>query len=229
MKIKAIITGSTGMIGRAVLLECLDNPYVSQVLVINRRSSSMKHEKLKQIIHEDLFNLSSIRNELSGYNTCFFCLGISSAGVSEDEYKHITYDLTLSIAKTLLEMNPGMTFCYISGAGTDSSEKGRSMWARIKGKTENALLDLKFKDSYMLRPAFIQPRKGVRSRTKMYNVIYTLMIPLYPAMKYLPKYFTDSVLLAKTMICVAQSGYDKKIIENAEINEIARKQPSVSG
>ena len=161
MKIKAIITGSTGMVGKGVLLECLESPHVESVLVINRHSVDLKHEKLKEIIHTDFQDLSAIEEQLTGYNTCYFCLGVSAAGMSEKDYSRITYDLTLNFAQTLLKLNPELTFCYISGAGTDSSEKGRMMWARVKGKTENALLALPFKAAYMLRPAFIQPMKDI--------------------------------------------------------------------
>ncbi len=144
MKIKAIITGVTGMVGEGVLHECLLHPDVESVLVINRKPCGVKHEKLKEIIHKDFFDLSSIEDQLSGYNACYFCAGVSSVGKKEDEYKRITYDLTLNFAKTLLKLNPDMTFCYVSGVGTDSTEKGRSMWARVKGKTENDLLKLRF-------------------------------------------------------------------------------------
>ncbi len=220
MKIRAIITGSTGMLGKGVLLECLDSTYVESVLVINRRPVGLKHEKLQEIIHTDFYDLSAIKDQLAGYNTCYFCLGVSSAGMSEKDYSRITYDLTLNFAQTLLSLNPGMTFCYISGAGTDSSEKGRMMWARVKGKTENALLALPFKKTYMLRPAYIQPMKGIRSSTRIYNILYTILRPLYPILKAFPKIVTNTEKLGKAMIKLILIDYDKKILENIDLNRL---------
>ena len=171
MKIKAIITGVTGMVGEGVLHECLNHPDVESVLVINRKPCGVKHKKLKEIIHTNFFDLSSIENQLTGYNACYFCAGVSSMGKKEDEYKRITYDLTLNFAKVLLKLNPDMTFCYVSGSGTDSTEKGKLMWARVKGKTENDLLKLPFKDAYMFRPGYIQPTKGLKNTYKIYKVL----------------------------------------------------------
>jgi len=221
MKIKAIITGSTGMVGKGVLLECLQSPEVDSVLVINRNSLVMSHPKLKEIVLGDFFNLVSVRQELAGYNTCFFCSGVSSAGMTEKNYLHLTYDLTLHVATILKELNPDMTFCYISGAGTDSSEKGKQMWARVKGKTENALLALGFKDAYMFRPAFIRPLKGVKSRTFLYNFLYVIISPLIPLIMKFPKIATSSEKLSRAMILVASGGYERKILESEDINKIA--------
>ncbi len=179
MKIKAIITGATGMVGEGVLHECLKHADVESVLVINRKPCGVEHPKLKEIIHKDLFDLSSIEDQLSGYNACYFCAGVSSVGKKENEYKRITYDLTISFANTLVKLNPDMTFCYISGVGTDSTEKGKSMWARVKGKTENDLLELPFKGVYMFRPGYIQPTKGLRNTYKIYKVV----APFYPLWK----------------------------------------------
>jgi len=223
MTIKAIITGSTGMIGKGVLLECLESPHVESVLVINRQSVGMKHQKLKEIINTDFYDLSAIKEHLAGYNTCFFCLGVSAAGLSEEEYYRITYDLTLNFAQTILGLNPELTFCYVSGAGTDSREKSRMMWARVKGKTENALLALPFKAAYMLRPAFIQPMKGIRSKTGIYNIFYSILKPLYPILKSFTKIVTNTEKLGKAMINIVIMNYDKKILENADINSIAMK------
>ena len=163
MKIKAIITGATGMVGEGVLHECLLSPDVESVLVINRRPCGVSHSKLKEIIHKDFFDLSPIKDQLKHYNACYFCAGISSVGKKEDEYTRITYDLTMNFAKTLVELYPDMTFTYISGLGTDSTEKGKIMWARVKGKTENDLMKLPFKASYMFRPGFIQPTKSLKN------------------------------------------------------------------
>jgi hypothetical protein len=224
MKIKAIITGSTGMIGKGVVLECLQSSLVEAILVINRKSLGINHPKLREIIHHDFFDLSVLDSELTGFNTCFFCLGVSSAGMSEKDYYHFTYELTLNFARTVKKLNPEMTFCYISGAGTDSSEKGRTMWARVKGKTENALLTLGFKDSYMFRPGFIRPVKGVRSRTPLYNSLYVILSPVFPLIMRFPKFATRSETLSKAMILVASGGYEKKVLESLDINEIVRSR-----
>lgn len=214
MKIRAIITGVTGMVGEGVLHECLLHPAVESVLVINRKPCGIKHQKLIEIIHQDFFDLSPIDNHLTGYNACYFCAGVSSVGIKEEEYKHITYDLTLNFAKTLLKLNSEMTFCYVSGVGTDSTEKGRSMWARVKGKTENDLLKLGFKDAYMFRPGYIQPTKGLKNTYK----IYKYFAPFYPVLKKLfPKYVVSLEELGKSMINVTLLGFDKKVLECKDI------------
>jgi len=167
-----IITGATGMIGKGVLLECLDSDLISEVLVIGRNSIGMQHPKLKELVHRDFSNFSDVRSQLAGYDACFFCLGISAAGLNEEQYKRITYNFTLALAKTLFELNPQMTFNYVSGQGTDSSEKSRMMWARVKGKTENDLLTMGFKHAFMFRPGMIIPLRGIKSRTKSYQFMY---------------------------------------------------------
>ena len=223
MSIKAIITGSTGMIGKSMLLECLESPDVTSVLVINRQPVGLQHAKLTEIIHKDFFDLSPLKKHLTGFNTCYFCLGISAAGLSEDKYHQITYELTMNFAKTVLSLNPGIVFCYISAAGADSSEKGRIMWARVKGKTENALLAMPFKKAYMFRPGFIQPMKGVRSRTRLYNAIYAVLKYLYPLLKGLPQYVTSSDRLGQAMLKAVLKGYDQPILESKDINLLAAK------
>ena len=222
MKIKVILFGSTGMLGQAVLLECLENMEVESILAINRQSCNISHPKLKEIIQRDLFDLSGLTAEMKGYNACLFCLGISSAGMKEPDYYKITYELTLNAAKTLLEINKDLTFCYISGTGTDSSEKGKIMWARVKGKTENALLAMPFKKAYMFRPAFIQPIKGIRSRTKLYNVIYAIFKPFYFILKHFDGFVTNTDTFGKAMILTVLNGYEKNILENRDINKIVR-------
>jgi uncharacterized protein YbjT (DUF2867 family) len=220
MKIKAIITGVTGMVGEGVLHECLLHPEVESVLVINRKPCGVKHKKLKEIIHKDFSDLSSIENQLSGYNACYFCAGVSSVGKKEDEYKRITYDLTLNFANTLVKLNPDMTFCYVSGVGTDSTEKGRSMWVRVKGKTENDLLKLGFKDAYMFRPGYIQPTKGLKNSYK----IYKIFAPFYPVLKTLfPKYFVSLEEIGQAMINVTLDGSEKKILECKDISYVAKQ------
>lgn len=218
MKLKVIITGSTGMVGKGVLLECIDSPEVEQILVINRSPVGITHPKLKEIIHKDFFDWSGIREQLNGYNACFFCMGVSSVGMNEADYRRMTYDLTLGFAKEVLALNDGMTFCYVSGAGTDSTEQGRMMWARVKGKTENDLLGLGFKDAYMFRPGFIQPMRGIKSKTALYQGIYNIISPLYGLLRRLPKYVTTTVVIGKAMIRVAMDGYDKKVLESVDIN-----------
>jgi len=218
---KAIITGSTGMIGKGLLLECLDDQRIEQILVINRSPVQIQHSKLKEIIHPDFFNLSALKNVLAEYDICYFCLGVSVAGLNEEAYTKITYSLTLNFARSLLDINPEIAFCYISGAGTDSSEQGRQMWARVKGKTENELLKLPFKSVYMLRPAFIQPRIGIRSRTALYNVMYFILWPFYPLLKGMKNYVTSTDSLGRAMIKLGFEGSSHKILEQIDLNELA--------
>ncbi len=214
MKIKAIITGATGMVGEGVLHECIHHPDVESVLVINRKPCEVKHEKIKEIIHKDFFDLSSIEDQLKGYNACYFCAGVSSVGKKEEDYTRITYELTMNFANKLLELNPDMTFCYVSGVGTDSTEKGRSMWARVKGKTENDLLKLPFKAAYMFRPGYIQPTKGLKNAYKAYKIF----APFYPVWKTLfPKYVTTLSEIGLAMINVTLYGSGKKISECKDI------------
>ena len=220
MKIKAVITGATGMVGEGVLHECLMHPDVESVLVINRKPCGLKHEKLKEIIHKDFFALSSIENQLGGYNACYFCAGVSSMGKSEELYKRITYDLTLNFATTLLMSNPDMTFCYVSGVGTDSTEKGRIMWARVKGKTENDLLKLAFKTAFMFRPGFIKPTKGLKNAYKAYK----FFTPFYPVFKKLfPKYVVTLEEIGLAMINVTLFGSDKKVLECRDIVKLSQE------
>lgn len=221
MKLTPLIFGSTGMIGKSILLECLDTPSVESVLVINRHPCGITHKKLEEIILIDISDLTPVLNELSGYNTCFFCIGVTSAGLSENEYSKMTYDLTVKIAATLLKINKDMVFCYISGAGSDRTEKGRIMWARVKGRTENALLAMPFKKAYMFRPGYIQPMKGIKSKTALYNFLYTFSKPFYFLLKPFKSMVTDSVSLGKAMIRAASEGYDKNIIESSDINKLA--------
>jgi uncharacterized protein YbjT (DUF2867 family) len=222
MSSKVVITGATGMVGKGVLLECLDSESIDSVLVINRRPIETEHPKLKEIVQKDFYDLSSIEDQLKGYDACFFCLGVSAYRMSEENYKKITYDLTLHFANTLLKLNPEMTFCYVSGQGTDGSEKGRIMWARVKGMTENAILAMPFKKSYMFRPGFIQPLRGIKSSTKMYNTIYTIINPFMPVLKLLfPKSITNTDRVGKAMINSVTIGYHKKHLDNKDINQLA--------
>ena len=216
---KVILFGATGMVGQGALRECLLDPEVDAVLVVTRSAIPQQHQKLRQIVHSDFTNFTAIERDLAGYDACFFCLGISSTGMSEQDYHRITYDITLAAAQTLARINPDMTFIFVSGAGTDSTERGRSMWARVKGKTENALLRLPFKASYMFRPGYIQPLHGIQSKTKLYRIFYAISVPLFPVLKRLfPKMVTTTEQIGRAMIHVARNGFAKTILENDDIN-----------
>jgi len=217
---KAILFGARGMVGQGVLRECLLDASVERVLSINRSPTGQQNAKLTEIVHKDFFAFIGIESHITGYDACFYCAGPSAAGMTEDAYFHATYDMTLAAAQTLVRLNPMMTFIYISGAGTDSTEKGRTMWARVKGKTENALLRLPFKAAYMFRPGIIQPLHGIQSRTSGYRIFYAVTKPLLPVLRWrFPQYVTTTELLGRAMIRVAQSGYPKRILETRDINQ----------
>lgn len=216
-----IVFGATGMIGQGVLRECLLDPDVDRVLTVGRSATGQTAAKLRELVAADLFDLSAIEPDLHGFDACFFCLGVSSAGMSEDDYRRVTYDLTLSVARTLASANPGMTFMYVTGAGTDSSERGRSMWARVKGETENALLRLPFKAAYMFRPAGIVPLHGITSKTRIYRIAYTLTRPFWPLLQAaFPRYVTDTERLGRAMLKVAKQGAPKPILETRDFNAL---------
>ena len=220
MKIKAILTGATGMVGEGVLHECLSHPDVEQILVINRKPCGVVHPKLKEIIHADFFNFSAIENQLQGYNACYFCLGVSSIGMKEDAFTKFTYTLTMHVATTLSRYNADMTFCYISGKGTDSSEKGKLMWARVKGKTENDLMKLPFKKVYAFRPGFMKPTKGLKNTLAAYKY----MGWLFPVLRLLtPGYVCTLKEVGDAMINVVLKGYDKNVLEVKDIIALAKK------
>ena len=206
------------MVGQGVLRECLVDPEVEQVLALGRRVCGVENPKLREIVRPELFDYSDIEHELAGYDACFFCLGVSAAGMNEEQYTKITYELTLAAAKTLARLNPNMTFIYVSGAGTDGTEQGRSMWARVKGKTENDLLKLPFKAAYMFRPALIQPMHGIKSRTTAYRVGYAIAAPLFPVLKALfPRYVTTTEDVGRAMLRVAKQGHPNSILENDDL------------
>lgn len=220
-KIKAIITGTTGMVGEGVLFECLENPDVESVLIINRRPLGMSHPKLKEIIHEDFYNILPIEDRLKGYNACYFCLGISSVGTKEPEYRRITYDLTMHVAEVLSRQNPGMTFCYVSGASTDSTEQGSMMWARVKGKTENDLRKLPFDQVFAFRPGFLKAVEGQKNLLSLYKYFGWL----YPVVKAVyPNGASTLTQLGRAMVNVTKYGYDKPIIEVRDINLLGERQ-----
>ncbi|WP_321346106.1 NAD-dependent epimerase/dehydratase family protein [uncultured Draconibacterium sp.] len=218
---KVIITGATGMVGEGVLYECLHHNQITDVLVIGRKSVNIQHPKLREVIHADFYDLSAIQSYLKGYDACFFCLGVTSARKKEDEYYKLTHTLTVGFATLLSDLNPDMTFCYISGAGTDSSEKGKSMWARVKGKTENDLQKLPFKGVYCFRPAFIRPTRGLRNAHKF----YTYVDFLYPVLTFLlPKYVCTLKELATAMINAASAEFETQILEVPDIIKIAKNE-----
>lgn len=219
-KIRTVITGVTGMVGEGVLHECLLSDNVESVLVISRKPSGVTHPKLKEVIHQDFFDLSAVEDQLSGYNACYFCLGISSVGVSADEYYKMTYTLTLHMGQTLSKLNRDMIFCYVSGGGTDSTEKGRSNWARVKGKTENDLMKLPFKKVYAFRPGFIKEIKGLKHTHSFYKYIGWLF-PIGRALY--PNGFCTLKELAAAMIHAVTTGYEKQIVEGKDIIKLARK------
>lgn len=218
-KLNVIITGATGMVGEGVLNECLQHNDVESVLIINRKASGVKHPKLKEIIHSNFFDFSAIENQLSGYNACFFCLGVSSVGMKEDKYHHLTYDLTMHVAETLSRLNPDMTFCYVSGASTDSTEKGKSMWARVKGKTENHLTKLPFKKVYNFRPGALQAAKGSKNVPRLYKY-FSWLIPVIRALA--PNSISTLKELGLAMINATLKGYKKQVIEVSDIHTLAK-------
>jgi uncharacterized protein YbjT (DUF2867 family) len=216
-----ILFGATGMVGQGVLRECLFDPKVQTVLSIGRRRTGQTDAKFRELISPDLSNLSAHESELSGFDACFFCLGVSSVGMAEANYRRLTYDLTLAIAQTLARLNPAMTFIYVSGEGTDSSEHGRLMWARVKGQTENALLRLPFKAAVMFRPGFIVPLHGIVSKTLLYRICYALLRPFGPMLyRMLPQYVTTTEQLGRAMLRVAESGSPKTVLTNRDMNAL---------
>lgn len=221
MKIRAVITGSTGMVGEGVLHECILHPDVEKILLINRRPCGIVHDKVEELIHDDFYNLSAIEGRLVNYNACYFCAGVSSLGMSEDAYYKISYTMTLHVAETLLRHNPGMIFCYVSGSGTDSTEKGKIMWARVKGKTENDLMKLPFKNTYMFRPGYMQPTKGLKNTLKFYKYI-DWMYPLFRFM--MPNQVSLLSELGLAMIHVSMNEYPKQILDVKDIVKLAGKK-----
>lgn len=211
------------MVGQGVLRECLLAGDVDSILAVGRTSTGQQHAKLQEIVRPDLFDLSPIESRLSGFDACFFCLGVSAAGMSEQDYRRLTYELTIAVATRLARLNPGMTFIYVSGTGTDSSESSRMMWARVKGKTENDLMKMPFRAAYMFRPGYIQPLHGIRTKTKLYGALYTVVAPLYPILKrLLPNYVTTTECVGRAMLNVARRGAPKRFLENQDINQLCR-------
>ena len=216
------------MIGSGVLLECLESPDVEEIVSITRRPTGVSDTKLTEVVHEDFLDYESVGEHFRGIDSCFFCLGVSAAGMSEESYRRITFDVTAAAAKSLREASPGATFVYVTGAGADGTGEGRVMWARVKGQIENHLSELGFPRAYMFRPALIQPRKGVTSSTGWYRWFYRLTAPLYPLLQKMSGYVTATDRVGQAMIAVAQEGYDKAIVENRDINELAARRSRIS-
>jgi len=221
---RIVVFGATGMVGQGVLRECLLASDVELALAVGRAATGQRHDKLRELVTDNLFDLGRNRGDLTGFDACFFCLGVSAAGMGAADYRRVTRDLTLSVGQTLVQLNPGMTFIYVSGAGTDSTERGRSMWARVKGETENALLRLPFKAAHMFRPGYIQPLHGVKSRTRWYRAAYAAMGPFYPLLRAgFPRTVTTTEEVGKAMLEVARQGAPRAVLETADINELAAR------
>jgi uncharacterized protein YbjT (DUF2867 family) len=222
--VRVAIFGASGMVGKGVLLECLDspNPRVDSVLIVGRRSCGVSHPKIEEVLHENFYDFSALRPRFAGLDACFFCLGTTSAGKTEADYTKQTYDLTLAAARAIVGASPQAVFVYVSGVGTDSTERGRVMWARVKGKTENALLALPFRGAYMMRPGFIEPLRGVSSRTPLYRAFYRGFSWLFPlARRLFPSHVVTSVEVGRAMIRLASQGYSRKVLEPADIRRVA--------
>jgi uncharacterized protein YbjT (DUF2867 family) len=218
---KVILFGATGMVGQGVLRECLIDPGVESVLAVGRSPTGQSHPKLRELRHDNFTDFSAIESELTGYDACFFCLGVSSIGMDEARYRHLTYDITMAAATTLAKLNPGMVFTYVTGRSTDSTGQGSQMWARVKGKTENDLLKLPFKAAYMFRPAGIQPLHGIRSKTGWVQALYVATAPLLTLLnRVAPKYMTTTEQVGRAMIAVARDGFPKAVLESEDINRL---------
>jgi uncharacterized protein YbjT (DUF2867 family) len=222
-QIKVLLFGASGMVGTAVLRECLADPQVVRVVSVGRTASALHSPKLEQIVHADLANYDSIESSLRDIDACFFCLGVSAANLSERDYSRVTYDYTLAAANALVRLNSRMVFVYVSGAGTDSSESGRLMWARVKGRTENALLAVPFAAAYMLRPGIIQPLHGIKSKTRSYRIFYSLSALLLPALRAVfPNHVLSTTQIGAAMLNLAKHGYAKSILETRDIRAVAK-------
>jgi len=218
---RVLLFGASGMVGQGVLRECLFDPDVESVLSVGRSTTGQRHEKLRELVHRDLFDLAPIERDLAGFDACFYCLGVSSVGMTDEAYRRVTFDLTVAVAGVLARLSPGMTFIYVSGMGTDGTGQGRVAWARVKGKTENALLRLPFTAAYMFRPAFIQPLHGIRSKTRLYQALYTITRPLLPLLRVtLPHFVTTTEEVGRAMLRVARHGAPGPVLENEAIRHL---------
>jgi len=217
--VKVIIFGATGMIGAAAVLECFADPRVERVLAVVRKPTGVRHAKLEEVVHGDFYDYADLQPRWPEFDACLFCLGVTSVGMDEAAYRRITFELTMAAARSMAAVNRNMVFCYVTGAGTDSSARGRVMWARVKGETENALLALPFKAAYMFRPGYIQPMKGVRSKTRWYQAAYDLVGSFYPLLRRLaPGWVTDTQTIGRALLRVAANGYPTRVLEGRDIN-----------
>jgi uncharacterized protein YbjT (DUF2867 family) len=217
--VKVILFGATGMIGAGTLLECFADRRVERVLAVVRKPTGVGHAKLEEVIHSDFYDYAALQPRWPEFDACLFCLGVTSVGMDEASYRHITFDLTMAAARSMAAVNPNLVFCYVTGAGTDSSARGRVMWARVKGETENALLALPIRGAYMFRPGYIQPMKGVRSKTRWYQAAYDVIGPLYPLLRRLaPGWVTDTETIGRALLRVAAEGYPLRVLEGRDIN-----------
>jgi len=216
-----IVVGATGMVGQGVLREALADPRVERVLTLGRRATGQTHPKLRELVHADLFDLSAVESQLAGFDACIYCLGVTSAGMSEAEYTRLTSDLTVAVARSIARVNPALTFCFVSGAGADTSGSGRIMWARVKGQAENALRELPFRAVFVFRPGLILPMDGITSRTKSYRILYALLTPFFPILRRMRKRVTTTRRLGRAMIQVAVVGASKSVLERSDLNELA--------
>ncbi len=218
---RVVLFGATGMVGQGVLLECLRDPDVERVLAVGRSATGQQHPKLRDPVVLDVADLSGVAGELTGLDACFFCLGVSASGLSEARYTALTYDLTLAVAQALVRASPGLTFVYVSGQGTDSTERGRTMWARVKGRTENALQRVGFHAVYLFRPGLIVPLDGIRSRTWWYRALYAAMAPALPLLRRrFPQAVTTTAQVGRAMLAVVRRGYPTPVLEARDINTL---------
>jgi uncharacterized protein YbjT (DUF2867 family) len=221
--VNVLVFGATGMVGQGVLRECLAAADVEKVLTVGRTPTGQQHPKLRELVHADMYDYSNVENELSDFDACFFCIGVTSSGMSEQKYSHLTYDLTLAAANTLARLNPQMVFVYVSGAGADTSETSKVMWARVRGKTENALLKLPFRGVYIFRPGMIQP-VGVKSKTTAYRWFYSLTKPLLPALRaMLPDQILSTPQIGQAMLAAVRNGAQKRVLESPDINALSKR------
>ena len=221
-----ILFGATGMVGSGALAACLADPRVDRVLSVSRRSTGVQNRRLKELLVSDFFDYSAVEDQLTGYDACLFCLGVSSVGKSEAEYRRLTYDLTLAAAETLVRLNPQMTFCYVSGEGTDATGQSSRMWARVKGETEIALSALPFTKVYLFRPGYIQPMQGARSSTPLYRVLSRVLSPLYPILRLLfPGHVTTTETVGRALVEVAARGASTNVLHSREINALSAGAP----
>jgi uncharacterized protein YbjT (DUF2867 family) len=222
-----LMFGATGMVGQGVLRECLQAQDVQLVKTVGRTPTGQQHSKLREMVHAEMWHYDGVEDQLADFDACFFCIGVTSSGMSEKDYTHLTYDMTLAVAQKLAAINPTMVFIYVSGAGADSSETSRVMWERVRGRTENALLKLPFRGVYIFRPGMIQPLDGIKSKAAAYRIFYSLTKPLLPLLRAaLPKQVLSTRQIGQAMLAVVRNGARKRVLESADISELGRSAGS---